>query len=149
MQSQHSDSPLCTEISSFGSLREARKCIEVDAEVVTLAIEVNFESLHTVLESGVEERDLWANISISLEVRHWIRIKSNHLIEDNSTRPQKYRYQNFLQGLECSPYNLTILAPGRTLYLRVHKEATGALGKAQVRALLRVTHGRLRLALRK
>ena len=52
---------------------------------MTLAIEVNFESLHTVLESGVEERNFWANISISLGVRHWICIKSNHLIEENST----------------------------------------------------------------
>jgi len=40
----------------------------VDAEVVTLAIEVNFESLYTVLESGVEEGDIITLIAKSLQI---------------------------------------------------------------------------------
>lgn len=107
----------------------------------------------------VEERDFWADMSVSLGIRHWIGIKTSHLMEEKGglegldcdwenypcQRPKQDREKEFLHDLELSSYNLTILAPGRTVYLRVHQEATGALVKAKIRALLRVEQGRLML----
>ena len=99
----------------------------------------------------LEEGDSWAEMSISLGVTGLISVvkdeKDGVELEDcgneASKQSEEEKYRPFLRDLELSPYYLKVRAPGQTLHLRIHQEATVALIKSHLQAKLGIENCRL------